>query len=424
MVAWVADLLLGYQPPLRENDEDLTSLLRSMSLKQDRLEDEIRQLKNSNVELKNSNTDLQAAVARSAQTASDRGNLPSRGTILTNKKAAARGTKRGTRVVEPPLEPQFAPLKISVNLALDVPTELKAEFESVIKRAKATLQITGEVYLNPVFEFTVAHTTSRKLFLAVANQVESQFQENSLPSGLDHKQLDFKWDCDLVYEMSKTSFRSCKVQWRRQTDVATAAKEKMNQQMNRWQERQVGRLDKAVIPYAAKLQDDDDTSKAVWKTWMAFKHGYDNGSSNGSNRGVVEVKPFLEVMKCDWRAEEQKEDFHYVRIRDTDRQSPHIPERVLYNFGINRVWFEQYKNHPDCASLLSNWDKYPDAEGFGTNRRPAAATDTGVIEVGSDLESNAGVELNDGRTEFFLSNTHIELVTILVVSYLIGLVSK
>ncbi|KAJ7692609.1 hypothetical protein B0H17DRAFT_1133082 [Mycena rosella] len=96
----------------------------------------------------------------------------------------------------------------------------------------------------------------------------------------------------------------------------------------------VGRLDKAVIPYAAKLrvspqdvrkallheqyisdeasgpEDDDDTSKAVWKTWMAFKHGYDNGSSNGSNRGVVEVKPFLEVMKCDWRAEEMSNNLH------------------------------------------------------------------------------------------------------------------
>ncbi|KAF7368205.1 hypothetical protein MVEN_00140100 [Mycena venus] len=39
-----------------------------------------------------------------------------------------------------------------------------------------------------------------------------------------------------------------------------------------------------------------------------------------------------------------------------------------YNFGINRAWFERYKDHPQYAPLLEDWDQYIDPGGLGTSQ--------------------------------------------------------
>ncbi|KAJ7027051.1 hypothetical protein C8F04DRAFT_886840, partial [Mycena alexandri] len=240
--------------------------------------------------------------------------------------------------------------------------------------------ITGEAYLNPVFESpaTVTHPENHKLFLEVIKQINSQFHKQVLPAGLTHKRLEFTWEHDLLYEMAKTSFRSCKVQWRKNTSEAVATRESGYQAKNRMRERRrtkLAQLEKAVEVYAKKYnipakvvrkmllheqymsdeasgpEGDDETEKAVWKTRMAFKAGYD------ANDDVLNTKSFLEVLGCDWRSTEmsdalhematiafdalgprQKKAFQYIRVCNTGRSGTRVPDRAPYNFGMNRTW--------------------------------------------------------------------------------------
>jgi hypothetical protein len=112
--------------------------------------------------------------------------------------------------------------------------------------------------MNPLFEATVQHPQNHQLFCEVVKQVESQLivrldsfllawlrskmlQKNSdsLPPSLKHEILNFTWERDLLYEMTKTSFRSCKDSWRKQTDQAVGQRDHVNQRVNRRRERRV-----------------------------------------------------------------------------------------------------------------------------------------------------------------------------------------
>ncbi|KAF7368206.1 hypothetical protein MVEN_00140200 [Mycena venus] len=253
-------------------------------------------------------------------------------------------------------------------------------------------ELTGEVYMNPVFEATVAHPENHKLFCEVMKQVESQLIKNSksLPSALTHKELDFIYGRDLLYEMTKTSFRSCKAQWHKQTDAAGGKQDLVNQRVNRWRERRItksAQLEKAIVPYAAKRdvppqviknafvheqymsdeasgpEDNDDTSKAVWKTRMALKRGFEHDTD----------KEFLEVLTCDWRSDEmaeglhemqqiafplltaaQKKGIHYERVRGTGRRSSRVPDRAPLVFPW--PWLKP-ASQPNQAMALSSQAK-------------------------------------------------------------------
>ncbi|KAJ7812475.1 hypothetical protein B0H13DRAFT_1926102 [Mycena leptocephala] len=354
---------LRHQVP--NNESEVLALLRSLSIKQNKLSEEVENLKARNVELEDHNAELEAELVRLAQDVvhdsavadpeAERGNPPSRGTAHKRKKAATRNAKRVMRVVDSPEPEVQVREKIAVDLALAVTTELK-EYEIEIKRAKRALQdevtrgfrgvigvpgkawpdlsiersndTTGEVYMNPLFEATVQHPQNHQLFCEVVKQVESQ--------------------------LIKTK-----------------------------------QLEKAVVPYAAKRrvpaqvikdglgpEDNSETNKAVWETWMALKRGYEHANN----------KNFLEVLACEWRSDEmsdalhemqsiafdlltptQKKGIHYERIRGTGRQSLRVPDRAPYNFGINMAWLDKYKDHPDYSALLEDWGKYPDPEGFGAS---------------------------------------------------------
>ncbi|KAJ7800491.1 hypothetical protein B0H13DRAFT_2390411 [Mycena leptocephala] len=170
-----------------------------------------------------------------------------------------------------------------------------------------------------------------------------------MPSSLKHEKLNFTWDRDLLYEMTKTSFRSCKGSWRKQTDAAAAERDHANQQVNRRRERRVAktkRLEKAVALYAAKRRYMSDEA---------------SGPEDNSETSKA-------VLACDWRSNEMSDGLHemqtlrltfsrlrrkiiqYERVRGTGRQSLRVPDRAPYNFGINMAWFDKYKDHPDYAA--------------------------------------------------------------------------
>ncbi|KAJ7794108.1 hypothetical protein B0H13DRAFT_2393489 [Mycena leptocephala] len=367
---------LRHQVP--NNGSELLALLRSLSIQQNKLSEEVENLKTRNVELKDHNAELEAELALLAQDVvhdsavadpeAERGNPPSRGTAHKRKKAATRNAKRVMRVVDSPEPEVQVREKIAVDLALAVTTELK-EYEIEIKCAKRALQdevtrgfhgvigvpgkawpdlsversndTTGEVYMNPLFEATVQHPQNHQLFCEVVKQVECQLIKNSdslLPS-LKHETLNFTWERDLLYEMTKTSFRQ---------------RDHVNQQVNRRRERRVTKtkqLEKAVVPYAAKRrvpaqvikdvfvheqymsdeasgpEDNSETNKAVWETRMALKRGYEHANN----------KNILEVLACEWRSDE-------VDVRCVARDAKHC-----------------------LSALLEDWGKYPDPEGFGAS---------------------------------------------------------
>jgi hypothetical protein len=154
-------------------------------------------------------------------------------------------------------------------------------------------------------------------------------------------------------------------------------------------------------------EDSDETSKAVWRTKMIYEAGYEGNSDD-----VLAKIEFVEVVSTPWRSEEvssqpsiksvnysmcsqmsqplhelsemafkllpirDKKKIHYVRVR-TGRVSARIPDDAPYNFGINQLWLDANKNHPDRVHLLSDWGTYQDPEGFGTNKR---RTEENVLE--------------------------------------------
>jgi hypothetical protein len=155
--------------------------------------------------------------------------------------------------------------------------------------------------------------------------------------------VNVSWDSDALVEMGKQSFRTCKHEWRVQTNLDVAKRAKVNARISRIRERRVtvcnfilhhrtfysGILQKVfqrakAIPAivekygfesdAAKKvlllqenmsdeysgpEDDGETSKAVWKTKMAFKAGQLNASDSALSK-----LEFLAVLDAPWRSVE------------------------------------------------------------------------------------------------------------------------
>ncbi|KAF7343556.1 hypothetical protein MSAN_01976100 [Mycena sanguinolenta] len=142
---------------------------------------------------------------------------------------------------------------------------------------------------------------------------------------------------------------------------------------------------------ASGPEDNDETNTAVWKTRMAMKRGYEHDTD----------KEFLEVLTCNWRSDEmtdalhemqriafdlltppQRKKIHYERVRGTGRESERVPERAPYNFGINKAWFDKYKNSEEYATALEDWGQYPDPDGLGTSQQVSEGTGEGDVEGG------------------------------------------
>ncbi|KAJ6617745.1 hypothetical protein B0H10DRAFT_2218292 [Mycena sp. CBHHK59/15] len=177
-------------------------------------------------------------------------------------------------------------------------------------------EVTDESYLNPMFEATVSHLTNQHLFDEVAKQVTAQL----------HGPFQI-WDKTVLVEMAKTSFRSCKAQWRVQVDDEAARMNAANLMTNRRRDRREGKAkhrgkEGAIEAVAAKYnvskksvaellheqhmsdevsgpEDANDTSKAVWTTRMAFKTGLGDVSAE-----ALKKIRFVEVLECPWRSDE------------------------------------------------------------------------------------------------------------------------
>ncbi|KAJ6590800.1 hypothetical protein B0H10DRAFT_1960964 [Mycena sp. CBHHK59/15] len=264
-------------------------------------------------------------------------------------------------------------------------------------------EVTDESYLNPMFEATVSHLTNQHLFDEVTKQVTAQlhgvrtFPKNLYlseiqqgvefwPDGLAIPDIGVTWDKTVLVEMAKTSFRSCKAQWRVQKAKhrgkegaieAVAAKYNVSK-------KSVAELlhEQHMSDEVSGPEDANDMSKAVWTTRMTFK----TGLGDVSVEALKKIR-FVEVLECPWRSDEMTAPLHdlstiasdllsenerqkiqLIRVPDTGRASLRIPVIAPYNFGINNEWLQTNKLKPENTRLLSDWGKHPDPEGFGTRR--------------------------------------------------------
>ncbi|KAJ7868378.1 hypothetical protein B0H14DRAFT_3585210 [Mycena olivaceomarginata] len=235
--------------------------------------------------------------------------------------------------------------------------------------------VTPEAYLNPVFDGSVTHPDNQRLFTEVAKQVSHQLQDGpkTWPPGLSVPNVNVTWTDKTLIEMSKTTFRSCKVQWRQQVDSEVAKRVAGHNSIGRRRERRFTKAvqrDKAIPIVADKYgidpkiakdallheqhmsdeysgpEDRDETSQAVWRTKMAYEAGYDKVPDS-----VLAKTDFVEVAETPWRSEKMskllhelsvtafdllspghKKKFRLVRVRDTGRAPSDIPARRAIEF--------------------------------------------------------------------------------------------
>ncbi|KAF7368194.1 hypothetical protein MVEN_00139000 [Mycena venus] len=470
----------SFNPPprvYRNDNDEVLARLDALTLRTDRLEAENRQLKQRNEKLE------AAAAKQRAPSSEPRSSSSSRGRALQVKRQVSRSRARSQAnpftndddqsdpepFSEPEPEPEPEPATEleyaeAQTFSLGTPTadlptpELQAAriilhdlvsltFREVVGvpgivwpdlTIRRSNDVTGEAYLNPAFEGNVNTPANVHIFNEVAKSVNHKLNRGPKfwPAGLAVEGVNVTWEHPVIPEMIKTAFRSCKKQWRTQTDAELARRHEENQRTNRRRERRVGkavrRAKAPVIQAFAKKHgvdakhvkeavheqwmsdeasgpegDTSETAKEVWKTRMAFAAGLGNASDD-----ALAKTSFLQVLECAWRSGKFSEMLHelstiadafepagvkakkqYVRVHNTGRVSHHIAETSPYNFGINMEWFAANKKNPEYVHLLHDWGRYPDSESFATMLRSVIeeAAVEGLVQAG--VEEAGGAEL-------------------------------
>ncbi|KAJ7449386.1 hypothetical protein B0H11DRAFT_1928731 [Mycena galericulata] len=425
--------------------DDLVAKLNAMSLEQEHLQEQ-------NNALLLRTRELEGMVAqRDPQPHSERGmGAFSRGTSLQRKKQAKRSRTLAARaqitlpespdVSEPEVEPSDSETKPSVYLGVptkDLPTaELKRAsivLQSEVSRAFREIvsvsgtvwpdltvervnEITQESYLNPVFEGMVTHPANNHLFTQVARHVSHQLQGGPTywPDGLSVQNFDVEWDTKVLFEMAKTSFRSCKPQWRAQVDEAAARRNEENLRVNRRRERRHGvtkteQRTKAIPAFAAQHNLRPESVKELlheqhMSDEVSGPEDHDDAGYGDISDAALASMEFREVLDMPWRSEElsaplhemsviafnllsptEKKKLKSTRVRNTGRASPRIPEVAPYNFGINQTWLAANKKDSINRNLLVDWNTYADPEGFGANKQVAEVNIAEPIIVEPEL---------------------------------------
>lgn len=72
------------------------------------------------------------------------------------------------------------------------------------------------------------------------------------------------------------------------------------------------------------------------------------------------------------------------RIRDTGRSTTAVPTYAPFNFGINREFYNTFKEKNTHYLLLRDWYKYDDPAGFGANTLPNETFEEGSSGSGHE----------------------------------------
>ncbi|KAJ6585873.1 hypothetical protein B0H19DRAFT_1228107 [Mycena capillaripes] len=255
--------------------------------------------------------------------------------------------------------------------------------------------ITGQVYPIPRFQQRVDDEYNKALCVSVAQQAARELRDRECwPQGLKPRQdgSDPNWDFVHLLHCSKEAFRNLKRGWKRnQTPELVAKKASTDRQLKRREEKSVQSNSSAAeiaedlqLPQRfvrdaahAEYQSDEVSGpesdsgelKEAWKVRILGAAGYPTDHASVSSYDI------LEVLVQGWRIENYGKLLHESRRRNsgkraqkylriyTDRVSTRIPRYAPYNSGINQAWLEEMKKNPENATLLADWNSYPEPEG-------------------------------------------------------------
>ncbi|KAL1951518.1 hypothetical protein VTO73DRAFT_667 [Trametes versicolor] len=231
---------------------------------------------------------------------------------------------------------------------------------------------------------------------------------------------DVKLTLGVLYGVAKKVFRNFKKQYDGQFDDEKKQRLETNEQASRRLNRRKGRasnLLKAVPVYierhgvdpspflipdmmsdeASGPEDEEVEDKKTWKRRMAEKCGMKDKTD-----AQLKHITFFETVKPEWRSDMLSTMLHelwdiYIdginsrtaramseRVRSgTGRSTNKLPQFAPYNCGINREWYEKFKDQNSHRLALRNWYKYPDPPGFGDS---LAAVEDGAMSPGPGAE--------------------------------------
>ncbi|KAI8986141.1 hypothetical protein BD414DRAFT_416524 [Trametes punicea] len=251
------------------------------------------------------------------------------------------------------------------------------------------------------FEATVEHPVNRALLRRVADVAMQDLQKNSAVHADWMNAIDVKLTLGLLIEIAKGSFRGFRRVYKAQFDEEQKKRMDDNARAARWlnrRKKKCSNLAKAVDAYKAKYgldptpflvqemmsdeasgpEDETVEPKEEWRRRIAEGAGI-IGRTDAELKKMV----FFEVISPRWRSEALTTILHELwgifwdalstraaramtpRVTNTGRATDVPPQFAPYNIGINRLWFENFKDKDTHRIELRDWFKYPDPPGFG-----------------------------------------------------------
>ncbi|KAJ7861190.1 hypothetical protein B0H13DRAFT_2073046 [Mycena leptocephala] len=247
--------------------------------------------------------------------------------------------------------------------------------------------ITGQVYPIPRFQHRVDDEYNKALCVSVAHQAARELQDRECwPKGLKLRQdgSDPYWDFPHLFHCTKEAFRNLKRGWKRnQTPELVAKKASTDHRLKRREEKSIQSKNNAVeiaqefqltqcfvrdVAHAEYQSDevsgpetDSGESKEAWKVRLLGAAGY---PTDHASVLIPEwrVENYGKVLRESRRRNSGKHAQKYLRLY-TDRVSTRIPRYAPYNSAIDQAWLEEKRKNPDNATLLADWNSYPEPDG-------------------------------------------------------------
>ncbi|KAJ7927672.1 hypothetical protein B0H13DRAFT_1970136 [Mycena leptocephala] len=227
--------------------------------------------------------------------------------------------------------------------------------------------ITGQVYPIPRFTASTTNTTKRS-----ARELRDR---ECWPQGLKLRQDGSNpyWDFAHLFHCTKEAFRNLKRGWRRnETPELVAKKASTDRRLKRREEKSIQSKNNAV-----EIAQEFQLTQCFVRDVAHAEYQSDGVSGPETDSG--ESKEAWKVLTPGWRVENYgkllreprrrnsgKHAQKYLRLY-TDRVSTRIPRYAPYNSAIDQAWLEEKKKNPDNATLLADWNSYPEPDGCTFN---------------------------------------------------------
>ncbi|KAJ7933699.1 hypothetical protein B0H13DRAFT_1952945 [Mycena leptocephala] len=361
---------------------------------------------------------LEVTVANAALASTPTRGLPAQRSRITNAKLQrilrSRNAGPSTRNQDDSCENIDPALVSEEDAATDDGKETTTDAESdassvcpnvdLDKREQGMLQgfvtsvfqrVCRQVYPIPRFQYRVDNEYNKALCVSVADQAARELRDRERwPQGLKLREDDSdpNWDFVHLIHCSKEAFHNLKRGWKRnQTPELVAKKASADRRLKRREEKSIQSQKNAVdIAQEFKLtqrfvrdvahaeyqsdeiygpESDSGEPKEAWKVRLLGTTGYPTDHTSVSCYNVLEVlipgwriENYGKLLRESRRRNSGQRAQKYLRIY-TDRVSTRIPRYAPYNSAIDQAWLEEKKKNLENATLLADWNSYPEPEG-------------------------------------------------------------